>query len=129
MTGENNLDSRSLGSEAERFAAEYLKRRRYRIVDANVRYRVGEIDLVCEDGATLVFVEVRARRASVFGTAAESVGRQKQRRVYRAVEAYLADRRIDRDRNIRIDVVTVRLGPTGRPIDAELIQNAFGEVS
>ncbi len=129
MTGENNLDPRSLGSEAERFAAEYLKCRHYRVVEANVRYRVGEIDLVCEDGGTLVFVEVRARRASGFGTAAESVGRQKQRRVYRAVEAYLADRRIARDRDVRIDVVTVRLGPTGRPIDAELIQNAFGEVS
>jgi putative endonuclease len=104
-----------------------LRRQGYRIVEANVRFPVGEIDLVAEDGATLVFVEVRARKPGRFGTAVETIGAGKQRRVRRAVETYLQERAVAVARPCRIDVVAIDLDGAGRPTRAELIRNAFGE--
>src|SRR5579863_6002152 len=95
-------DPRTTGRRAEEHAAEYLRRRGYTIVAANVRYKVGEIDLVAEQGQTLVFVEVRARRESAYGTAAETVNARKQARVWRAVETYLQEQQIDPSRPCRI---------------------------
>src|SRR3972149_1982602 len=51
------------GREAEDAAAAYLARAGLAVVDRNVRFRAGELDLVCRDGARWVFVEVKARRA------------------------------------------------------------------
>ena len=120
-------DSRSIGQAAEAYAAEFLRRRGYRIVASNVRYRLGEIDLIADDRGTLVFVEVRARKPGRFGTALETLTRTKRARVVRAVETYLVGENVSPSRPIRIDVVAVTLGATGGPTDAELIQNAFGE--
>ncbi len=58
-------------------------------VARNLRYKVGELDLVMRDGATLVFVEVRARRSLAFGGAAASVDARKQMRLRRAAQCYL----------------------------------------
>jgi putative endonuclease len=120
-------DGREIGQVAERFAADALRRVGYRIVEANVRYPVGEIDLVAEDGACLVFVEVRARRPGRYGGAAETLTAKKRRRVYLAVERYLQDHRVPASRPIRIDVVAIELDVAGRPIRHEVIANAFGE--
>jgi putative endonuclease len=78
------------GARAEALAAEFLERRGLRVEERNYRCRQGEIDLVCRDGATLVFVEVRLRRGSGFGGAAESITRQKQHRIILAAQHYLA---------------------------------------
>lgn len=59
---------------------------------ANVRYKVGEIDLVMRDSGTLVFVEVRSRGSSSFGGAAGSVDHRKQLRLCRAANRYLLER-------------------------------------
>lgn len=53
--------------------------------------RLGEIDLIMRDGATLVFVEVRKRDSARFGGAAASIGRSKQQRLERAISLYLAE--------------------------------------
>lgn len=120
-------DPRSTGQNAERHAAEQLRRAGYRIITTNVRYRVGEIDLVAEKDGTLVFVEVRARQAGPFGTAAETVGTQKQRRILRAVETYLQENGDDPSRPCRIDVVAIQLDRSGRPVELEIIENAFSD--
>jgi len=120
-------DPRATGQNAEGHAAAFLRRQGYRIVETNVRYPVGEIDIVADEAGTLVFVEVRARRPSQFGTAAETIVGQKQRRVLRAVEPYLQRQAIDPARPCRIDVVAIRLDAGGRPVATELIKNAFGE--
>lgn len=78
------------GARAEALAAAYLERQGLRVVDRNYRCRQGEIDLVCRDGATLVFVEVRLRRSAGFGGAAESITCRKQRRIVLAAQHYLA---------------------------------------
>lgn len=77
------------GREAEALAAAYLEARGLRVVDRNFRIRGGEIDLICRDGRTLVFVEVRLRSRSDFGGAAASITATKRRRLVLAARVYL----------------------------------------
>ena len=79
-----------VGAAVEAAAARFLQQRGLTAVEANVRYRDGEIDLVMREGGTLVFVEVRYRARRDFGGAAGSVTPAKQRRVVRAATRYLA---------------------------------------
>ncbi|MDP1996955.1 MAG: YraN family protein, partial [Gallionella sp.] len=61
------------GAQAEQHAARYLQQQGLKPVAQNYRSRFGEIDLIMQDGATLVFVEVRLRRSANFGGAAASI--------------------------------------------------------
>jgi putative endonuclease len=78
------------GAMAEALAAEFLKQRGLIIVERNWRRRCGELDLIARDGDTLVFVEVRLRRARAFGGAAASITAVKQHRLIKAAGLYLA---------------------------------------
>ena len=94
-----------LGEDA---AARYLMRAGYQVVERNYRCRAGEIDLVARDGETLVFIEVRARTSTAFGTPEESVTARKQQKMIACALTYLSERgRPDQD--WRIDVVAVTL--------------------
>lgn len=79
----------AVGSEKEQVGCRYLEDRGLRLVERNYRCRHGELDLVMRDGATLVFVEVRFRRSTRFGGAAESVDGYKQQRLTAAAGHYL----------------------------------------
>jgi putative endonuclease len=79
-----------LGQSAESCAADFLQARGLKLVARNWRCRFGEIDLVMQDGATLVFVEVRLRSRSDFGGAAASVTPAKQKKLLAAARQYLA---------------------------------------
>ncbi len=81
--------SRALGAHAEARAAQFLQRKGHRILDRNWCCRGGEIDLVCDDGGTVVFVEVRARQDDRHGSPAETVVSVKRRRLIRAAELWL----------------------------------------
>lgn len=84
-------DTRHLtGAAAESAAARYLTSHGLSLLDSNVRYRDGELDLVMRDGDVLVFVEVRYRASNDYGGAAASVTPTKQRRLIRAATRYLA---------------------------------------
>lgn len=83
----------SSGAQAERLAAAHLEARGLKILARNYRVRGGEVDLICAEGATLVFVEVRLRSNQRFGGAAASIVRGKQRRIILAAQHYLAGRR------------------------------------
>lgn len=80
----------SAGSDAEELAARHLARQGLKVIERNYRCRGGEIDLVCRDGATLVFVEVRLRSSRGFGGAAASITPAKQQRLICAAGHYLA---------------------------------------
>lgn len=98
--------SRALGFAAEARAAQFLQRKGYRVLARNWCCKGGEIDLVCEDGDTVVFVEVRARSSNRHGTPGETVGSLKQRRLVRAAELWLLQARRD-DSPCRFDVVAL----------------------
>lgn len=104
------------GSDAELQAAGYLMRHGLKVLKRNYRCRGGEIDLVCLDGATLVFVEVRLRSNRNFGGAAASITPAKQRRITLAANHYLAGKPLPA---CRFDAVLL----DGTAID--WIRNAF----
>lgn len=83
-------DQAASGRQAEDLAARFLARHGLTILARNVHCRGGELDLVCRDGATLVFVEVRLRRDQRYGGAAASITARKQQRVILAARHYLA---------------------------------------
>ncbi|MGA7749625.1 MAG: YraN family protein [Gallionella sp.] len=80
----------SVGAQAEQWAEQYLQRQGLGLVERNYRSRFGEIDLIMQDGAILVFVEVRMRRNVNYGGAAASIDARKQQRIIRSAHQYLS---------------------------------------
>jgi putative endonuclease len=113
-----------LGTRGEKLACQFLKRRGYKILYRNFRGRTGgEIDVVCRDGDTLVFVEVKTRTREDFGRPIEAIDRDKRKRISRGGLAWL---RLLNDPDIlfRFDVVEVIIAEGAEP-RVEIIQNAF----
>jgi putative endonuclease len=108
------------GQDAESLACARLEGAGLRLLCRNYRCPRGEIDLVMEDRGTLVFVEVRYRRSSMFGSAAESVNERKQSRLLAAAQHYLMHNQ--QDAPCRFDVVA--LDGTENP-KMEWLRDAF----
>jgi putative endonuclease len=80
----------ALGQSGEEAALEYLRRKKYEILERGFRFHRGEIDVIARDGETLVFIEVKTRQKWEHGLPEESVTPAKQRQIRRIAEAYLA---------------------------------------
>jgi putative endonuclease len=123
-----STNKRSLGSEGERLAADYLVQNGYRLLDMNYRSgRMGEIDIVAAQDEFICFIEVKTRTGSSFGLPCEAVGRRKQENLRRLAWAYLKHRGLT-DRNVRFDIVEVTGDKKGGEfinIKINLIRNAF----
>lgn len=117
-------DRAAVGRRWESTVAEYLQERGLTIVARGYRCRLGEIDLVCHDGTTLVIVEVRARAAAALVRAKETVDHGKRRRLVQATRHFLARHPRFFDQPIRFDVVAVD-GIDGDSPDIDWIRNAF----
>jgi putative endonuclease len=105
-------------NSGERRAARWYRLRGWRIVAANVRAGGNELDLIVRRGRALRFVEVKERRSPDFGGAAGAVGQEKQRRVRRAAEAWLAAHPEHASLQLGFDVVAVEAGRVERLADA-----------
>ena len=101
--------SRASGLSSENLAAEWLAERGFHILERNFTVKGGEIDLVCDDAGTLVFVEVRARKSNDFGSPVETISATKRRRLILAAKLYLLQRNIV-ERACRFDVVAIEDG-------------------
>ena len=110
------------GKDAEEHACRYLQAQGLRIVHRNYHTRRGEIDLVMQDKDSLVFVEVRYRRQTHFGSAAESVDRRKQSKLIACANHYLQAFPEIAQQPCRFDVVSMG----GKMDSIEWIRNAFG---
>jgi len=113
----------ALGRKGEDLAAAFLQRQGYGILARNYRRRYGEIDIVAEEGDTLVFVEVKTRKSNRFGSAWEAVTRAKQRQISLVALDYITRHRLQK-RNVRFDVVAVSLADPGKPV-IELLRDGF----
>jgi len=115
----------ALGKIGEDLACEELSRQGYEIVARRHRQRGGELDIIARDGATLVFVEVKARDGNEFGEAAEAVTVSKRRRIAHLAIGYVAHHRLTAT-PCRFDVVCIHLDAAGtsEPI-IEVYKNAF----
>lgn len=113
-----------LGARGEKLACRFLRQKGYKILYRNFRgRRGGEIDVVCRDHDTLVFVEVKTRTREDFGRPVEAVGRAKQERISLGGLAWL--RLLDNPEILfRFDVVEVLIVEGAAP-RLELVRNAF----
>ncbi len=119
MTHDHRQD---LGKWGEDIACLELERRGYAVLAKRYRTRVGEIDIVCRDGQTVVFVEVKARTDRRFGGGAAAITPRKQRRMAHMALDFLARSGLTRS-PCRFDVVVVELD-AGR-VRIDVFANAF----
>ena len=108
------------GAEAEQWAAQHLQQQGLKPIAQNFRCRFGEIDLIMQDGPTLVFIEVRLRRRQDYGGAAASIDRRKQMRIIRTAQQYIAN--ISQIPQCRFDVV---LMDDAQGHNVQWLKNAF----
>jgi putative endonuclease len=113
---------RRTGESGESLAVKALKKEGYRILEQNYRSKLGEIDVIAQDGGVLAFVEVKARRTEEFGSPKLAVTPRKQRKISMVALQYLKETGQITSK-ARFDVVAIRLWP-GQP-DIEIIKNAF----
>ena len=112
-----------LGRRGEDFAAKFLRTQGYRILKRNYKIAGGEIDIVAQDGAVLVFVEVKTRAYPSLGDAALAVDRHKQKQLSRIGNAFLRRFR-SRPRKARFDIIAI-VWPPGEKPQLKHYRNAF----
>lgn len=95
-----------LGKRGEDIAAEYLLSKGFRLVERNYRQKSGEIDIICKDDDTYVFVEVKTRQDRRFGHPTEAVTKRKQLQISRTALIYLSINDL-LDEPVRFDVIGV----------------------
>jgi putative endonuclease len=113
-----------LGRTGEELALKYLLQLDYTLVCRNYRLRSGEIDLIMQDSATLVFIEVRSKTSTDFGTPLETIDFAKRRQIEKTARQFLARRRISDEIRCRFDVVGIVFRP-GQTPQIEHIIDAF----
>jgi len=124
----DDRERKSLGLLGEQLALEHLLRHGLKLVIRNYRCKMGEIDLVMLDGATLVVVEVRYRASDDFGGAAASITWDKQRRLTRTTEHLLMKRAELKHYPARFDVIAITTGAARDPaaeLKIDWIKRAF----
>jgi putative endonuclease len=113
----------AIGARFERSTESHLKRNGLRTICHNYRCRGGEIDLVMEDGDTIVFIEVRYRSTDDYGDPFETITQRKQQRIIRAATHFLGKNANYRDRPCRFDAVGVN--GIGERVKYDWIKGAF----
>ena len=104
------MTAATLGARGEKLAADFLRRKGIEVLEKHHRTRLGEIDLICRDRDTIVFVEVKARSCAAIAQPFESVGAHKRDKLRRLAEQYLEYKRLG-PVDARFDVVSVVLEP------------------
>ncbi|WP_243310765.1 YraN family protein [Fundidesulfovibrio agrisoli] len=112
----------TLGREGEDAAESLLRRAGMRVLERNFRCRTGELDLVCQHGDTIVFVEVKTRGLGSLGSGTDAVDGRKRGKLIRAASEFLSARGWW-ERPCRFDVVSVV--SDGERLTAEHVPDAF----
>ncbi|MFZ0218668.1 MAG: YraN family protein [Candidatus Aquirickettsiella sp.] len=128
-----SITTKKLGNQIENLVCDYLRRQKLKLIAHNYRCRMGEIDLIMQDKAILVFIEVRYRQQHYFGSSLESVNLIKQNKIIKTAEYYLLSKQLSEKIVCRFDVVGVK--PMSEKLyniskldsaQVEWIKNAFG---
>ena len=100
-------NTRDKGYESEALAVKYLEEKNFKIIKQNFTFgRIGEIDIIAEDGDVLVFVEVKSTQTTLYGNPLEYITPKKQANLRRVAEGYLYVNKIY-DKSCRFDVITI----------------------
>ena len=97
-----------MGERGELIARQYLEQAGLRYVDSNVASTLGEIDLIMQEGAVLVFVEVKLRRSDAYNGAVATITPSKLARLRKAIALYLQQHPAQAQRDCRIDAVLIQ---------------------
>ena len=119
-TARRRTMKQAIGAFGETFAAHELQRRGYDIIERNVRFPDGEIDIVAGEGGETVFVEVKTRRASVMSLPEEAVDDERMGHLEAAIVAYCETRAIV-GQPYRIEVVAIDVDRSGRVTRCEVM--------
>lgn len=114
----------NLGELGEQEAVRFLQKKRYQVVDRNVAFREGEIDIVAVHDRTVVFVEVKTRRSDRKGAPWEAVDAGKQEKLIRAASVYLSRERLT-DQRYRFDIISITWEDESSRPEIEHLESAF----
>lgn len=116
------MSNQVTGNYGEDLACNYLQKLGYKVLARNYRIRGGEIDIVCQDGLTLVFVEVKCRYSKEYGYPVESMTSWKIKFLLKTARFYI--QKINwGDREYRLDFVGIDFGEDKAQPKIELIKN------
>lgn len=128
MSSGNKTQAQRQGQKIEQLAAQYLQRQGVTIIEKNMTCRHGEIDIIGKHGGTLLFVEVRFRGNTHYGSGAETVNWLKQQKLIKAAQYYLQSKKLSDNIGCRFDVVSVSRNTGTSPAQEYIFQwipNAF----
>ena len=114
---QKNFYKKFLGRAGEIKAADFLKKKGYKILEKNYKTYIGEIDLIAKDGETLVFVEVKTRVNDEYGAPSQAVDLKKQEKYYKVATEYLVKHK-QTESLCRFDVVEIENGQINLIFDA-----------
>ena len=100
------MKKQDIGQNGEGFVCERMQAEGFQILDRNIRFKFGELDIVAKENDILCFVEVRTREDSRMGHPLETISLKKQKTIRRAAEFYLLRRNIT-NQAIRFDVAYI----------------------
>jgi len=110
-----------IGKKGEKIAQSYLKKKGYRILATNYRFKKLEVDIICEKDDYLVVVEVKTRQSSYLAGPEDTVSKTKQKGIIKCANAYIIEYEIDME--TRFDIISVLLNNNTQ--DIEHIEGAF----
>ena len=111
------MNNKEKGNLGELLAALYLMLKGYKILERNYLIQGGEIDIIANDGKTLVFVEVKKRKDKSFAGGAEFVDAKKQKKIISTAMLYVQKKELECD--MRFDVIEINSNEINH------IKNAF----
>lgn len=101
------MNKRKIGQEKEAYAADFLKKQGYQILETNYRCKVGEVDIIASDGTYVVFVEVKYRGQTKNGFPEEAVTGKKQKIISKVALWYLTKKGWSTNMPCRFDVIAI----------------------
>lgn len=116
-------EKKDTGKIGEDIAARFLARKSYRILERNWKMKGGEIDIVADDRGTMVFVEVKARSSTEYGTGEEAITEHKKDKIINAAKACLKHK--GEDHPCRFDVISILFEKNGKIKEINHIEDAF----
>ena len=99
------MDKILSGKDGEEKACNYLKSKKYKILEKNYRCLYGEIDIIAKYNNTLVIIEVKYRKSAKFGKGYEAVNYTKQQKIIKTLQYYINEKNVKMP--VRFDVISI----------------------
>ena len=127
------MNSKEIGNLGEKIAQEYLKKKRYKILDTNFKKKWGEIDIVAKKQQVIIFVEVktlrRAERAEDKAFIPENeIDWKKKKQLRKITQIYLSENKISLNRPYQIDIMAVEISPDLKESKIRHHENAIEDI-